>query len=177
MNANIRLLMYDNWYQRHYDLLRRRVCVWSPTDKDSFHDAYLYLRHYLIFCQEDIVDYTPYFITVYRSVRKKSITSEKRYVHPEDWFFQILDVEDDSVGEIERKMLHEKMYARIMAFVRCRFPTDYRLFCLKVVTPGCSYRELQLYTGIRASALRKKILTIKETIKKEIKYETNYLQQ
>lgn len=169
--------MYDNWYQRNYDILRRQACVWSPADKDSFHDAYLHFRHYLMFCREDIVDYAPYFITVYRSIRRKSAASERRFVHPEDWFFQVLEIQDDSEGEIERKMLLEKMYVRIMTFVRCRFPADYRLFCLKVVTPGCSYRELQLYTGIPAPAIRKKIVTIKETIKKKINYETNHLQQ
>lgn len=129
------------------------------------------------FARKTLLTTPPYFITFYRSVRKKSSLFEKRFVHPEDWLFQLMNIQDDSASEIERKMIREKMYIRIMALIRRKFPTDYRLFCLKVVTPGCSYRELQLYTGISASVIRKKIITIKETIKNEIKYETYYLQQ
>lgn len=83
---------------------------------------------------------------------------------------------DESEGMIYLKQMQEKVYVSILRFVKETFPMDYHLFCLKVIEPCCSYRELQLYAGISAGVIRKKIEIIKETIKKEFKYETSNLQ-
>lgn len=176
MKTSAKLVLFDYWFRDQYQLLKQKAFIRTPLEEDSFHDAYLKLRRYIMFSDEDIVDYTPYFVLIYRSVCKHTEFREKRYVHPDDFFFRSMAIMDESEGIIYLKEMREEVYVRILRFVKEMFPMDYRLFCLKVIEPCCSYRELQLYAGISAGVIRKKIETIKETIKKEFKYETSDLQ-
>ena len=176
MKTSAKLVLFDYWFRNQYQLLKQKAFIRTPLEEDSFHDAYLKLRRYITFCDEDIVDYTPYFVLIYRSVCKNAEFREKRYVHPDDFFFRSVAVMDESEGMIYLKQMQEKVYVSTLRFVKETFPMDYHLFCLKVIEPCCSYRELQLYAGISAGVIRKKIEIIKETIKKEFKYETSNLQ-
>lgn len=170
MYSNLKL--FDDWYQHHYENLKRQAFVRSSRDEDSFHDAYLSLHKVVMFLDKEIPDYTPFFIVAYRSARKKAKFREGRYVHPEEYFFQTTSVTDDSEEDIRMKVMQEKAYARILSLIKKNYKEEYRLFYLKMIDPCCSYRELQLYTGISVNVLRRKIIEIKEYIKKEIENET-----
>lgn len=170
MYSNLKL--FDDWYQQHYKWLKQKVFIRSDRDEDSFHDAYLNLHRIVMFLEKEIPDYTPFFIIAYRSARKKAKFREGRYIHPEEYFFQTVFVEDDLQEELRLRALQEKRYARIVELIKKNNKEDFRLFYLKMIEPCCSYRELQLYTGISVSVLRRKITGIIDFIKKEIKDET-----
>lgn len=166
------LSLFDNWYQKQYTELKRRIFIRTFRDEDSFHDTYFYLRKFAILTNQDIVDYTPYFVMAYRSIRRKVEFSENRYIHPEGYFFQSVTIEDYSEEERNSKEILEKRYTDIINLVKKKYPADYRLFYLKMIEPCCSYRELELYTGISANIIRRKIVEIKDFIKKEVENET-----
>lgn len=174
-----KLIHYDAWFGYNYERLRCIAGVRSPTEQDAFHDTYLYLRRFILFSDKDIPDYTPFFVTIYRNARRKSGLLESRYVHPDDYMLQLLSTGDDSMEleDIRRRADRERLYETIISFVRRRFSyTDYRMFCLKFITPCLTYQELRQYTGIPVGDIRKRISTIRETIKKEIQHETYHLQ-
>ena len=65
MKTSAKLVLFDYWFRNQYQLLKQKAFIRTPLEEDSFHDAYLKLRRYITFCDEDIVDYTPYFVLIY----------------------------------------------------------------------------------------------------------------
>lgn len=70
MKTSAKLALFDYWFRDQYQLLKQKAFIRTPLEEDSFHDAYLKLRRYIMFSDEDIVDYTPYFVLIYRSMCK-----------------------------------------------------------------------------------------------------------
>lgn len=161
------VLLLDSWYQCNYGALKNSAFVVTENDKDSFHDAYLGVRKFVKFCGKEIRDFAPYFMMEYRKMKSRNDRNERRYAHPDEYFFEVMV---DEEGLIEEKEAKEKECADILNFVKRRFPNDYRMFCLRVIKPGCTYRELSIYMGMPVKDIRDKMIRIKETIRKEFRY-------
>lgn len=160
---NIAVRRFDHWFESAYYRLRRRLSAFRQLDEDVFHDTYLRVRQCLLFSEEEMVDYTAYFLEYYRCNRLKRSLLDSRFCHPEDYFFQSLGDEPNQETEMQKEV--EQLAADILKYVKGKTtPQEYRIFCLKTVLPACSYGELSLYTGIPASTLYRRITALKTAI-------------
>lgn len=149
--------MYNSWYQMNYSNLMRKAHVYG-RDKDCFHDAYLAVRRFVMVCPDDVVDYTPYYIATVNNMRLKERFKESRNVYPDDFFFQCLNVVDDSVEEISRKNYLEDIGKKVMKYVKKNFMEDYQMFRYRLL--GLSYREIALVLGVSQSVVRSRITNL-----------------
>lgn len=161
-----KILLFNIWYQANYNALMRKAHVYE-RDKDCFHDAYLAVRRFAIAC-DDVVDYTPYYIATVNKMRLKEYHRETRYVHPDEFFFQCLNVADDSVDGIEKKRMMEDIESKIVKFVKLRFRNDFPVFRYRLL--GLSYREISKVLDLPPSTVRNKIITINKSIKGGVRY-------
>lgn len=160
---NIAIRRFDRWFESVYYRLRCQLSTFRPLDEDVFHDTYLRVRQCLLFSREEMKDYTDYFLKSYYRNRLKRSLFEGRFYHPEDHFFQSLEEEPGQHTEIQKET--EQLATDILKYVRkMTTPKEYRIFCLKTVSPACSYSELSLYTGIPVSTLYRRVTALKTTV-------------
>lgn len=158
---------FDRWFAGSYDRLLRGITVYHPVDKDAFHDAYICSRLLISRGDKDFEDYTSFFFACYKRSRLKRSSLEGRFYHPDNYYFQNIPREDTR-GSTGKQQDAYQLAHDILEHVRSNFTRqEYRLFCMKTAFPGCSYRELSLYTGIPCSTLHACIQKIKRTVSRE----------
>lgn len=157
-----KVVLFNNWYQANYRSLMSMAHV-RERDKDCFHDAYLAVRRFVLICQDDVLDYTPYYVATVKKLKLKEFVKESRYAHPDDFFFQCLNVSDDSAEEIEKKRYLEDVGRKVMRYVKKYFKDDYRMYSYCLL--GLSYRDISKVLGVSQSRVRSRIITINNSIK------------
>lgn len=155
---------FDSWFSMSYYYVRRKLERYMRLDEDAFHDAYIAIRVKLLFENDTITDFEPYFIGFYKKMVAKGIAKEKKYYHPEDVFFEFLS--DTEPISIEDLVALDNLANDILRFVKKKFSDgDYKLFKLKCFETQYTYKELSDYTGISQSKICRKVNHISSIIR------------
>ena len=90
---------FNEWFTVSYNSLRNKLPRYGALDEDNFHDAYLFVRKQVMFSEEGVKEFEPYFIGCYKKAALVKLKKENRYAHPEDDFFLKCGEEAEDLSE------------------------------------------------------------------------------
>ena len=156
---------FNEWFTVSYNSLRNKLPRYGALDEDNFHDAYLFVRKQVMFSEEGVKEFEPYFIGCYKKAALVKLKKENRYAHPEDDFFLKCGEEAEDLSE-DRLTGCDKLVQDILRFVRQKFSYDeYRMFMLRFYEAHCSFRTLAECMGISSESISQKIRLIVDAVR------------
>lgn len=157
---------YDAWFTSSYDRIRNHLQhCYLGLDEDTFHDAYLFVRKRILLGKK-LTEFEPYFIGCYKKACISVVRYEQRYYHPEEDYFQQLQLCDEEGTSVEKMVSQDKLVQDILIFIKKKYPPqDFTLFNLRNYEARCTYQDLSDYSGISLSRVFEKVNSITNAIR------------
>lgn len=162
-----KLNLFNEWFTSSHLSLKNQLIAKNYFDEDVFNETYLRISMKILYGGLDIREYASYFHRAYYTNQIQISIKENRYIRV--GLDNIKDSIDESNEQKEIMEKQEKLHAKIIEFIKTKFPEDYELFWLNM-EEGIKYDELAEQLKIKAYIIQKRLCTVKDQVRKTFGY-------